>query len=95
MQHTLPFRKIPEKIIIRVVNFSVFWIKTNSVSFSVGGILSLTTIITGCTIDFEVHCNLDLGAYAQVRECTHQWNLGEARTLVAVCLVLYGKIQGG
>ena len=58
VQHTLPFSKIPEKIITRVVNFSMFWINNFPVSSDVGGNFIPTTIITCCTIDFVVNFKL-------------------------------------
>ena len=56
VRHTLPFRKIPEKVIIMMLNFSVFCIKNFPFSYCVGSNLSLRTIITGRTIDFAAHC---------------------------------------
>ena len=64
VQHTLPFKNIPEKMIISMVKFSVFWLNPPPVSSGVGGDLSTTTIITGCTINFEMHCKLEYGVYA-------------------------------
>ena len=58
MRHTLSFDKIPAKMVIMMVNCSVFWINSFPFSAGVGGNLIPTTIITGSTIDFVVHCKL-------------------------------------
>ena len=49
------------KIMIRIINSSVFWINNFPVSNDVGRELSPTTIITGCIIDFALNCKLDFG----------------------------------
>ena len=95
VQHTLPFRKIPVKTIIRMVNFSVFWLKHFPVSTGVGGNLSPITIATGRTIDFGVKCKLEFGAYSQVHNCIKPRNSGEARTLGADCLCPSGNMRVG
>ena len=93
VRHTLPFRKITENMVIRMVIFSVFWLNSFPVSASVSGNLRPTTIITGRMIYFSVHCNLEFGAYTQVHEYDRPRNSEEACTLEAVCLGPSDNIQ--
>jgi hypothetical protein len=51
------------------------------------------TIITGLTINFLVHCQLEFGSYVQTHEI-HD-NSMSPRTIGAICLGPKGNVQGG
>ena len=53
----------------------MFWLRDFLFSSGVGGYLSLTTIIRGCTIEFEVHYKLKFGVYAKLYEFNKTRNL--------------------
>ena len=70
-----PIQEFPAKNDHHVVNISVFWLRYFLFSSGVGRYLSLTTIIRGCTIEFEVHCKLKFGVYAKLYEFNKTQNL--------------------
>ena len=78
-----------------MINFSMFWLNNFSVSSGVRGNLSLTTIITGFTINFEVQCKIEFGVYTQVHEFTKPRNSRKACTLGVVGLGPSGNMKGG
>jgi hypothetical protein len=90
---TLPFKKIPLMMMVHVVYFSIFWIKSFPAKGGLSSHVSPRTIITGLTIDFNTHCRLEFGAYVQTHEA-HGNNMSP-RTIGAICLGPRGSIQGG
>ena len=55
--NTLPFTKLPVRIIVELVDFVVFWL--NALGDSVSGDLSLHTVMTGLTVTYKRHCCLE------------------------------------
>ena len=80
-------------MVIELVYSAIFWLNTFSPSVSVHGHLSLSTIITGCTIDFNKHCKIKFGSYVQTHEQTD--NNMQSRTVGAISLRPTGNDQGG
>jgi hypothetical protein len=91
--NTLPFTKIPQIMVAHMVYFSVFWLNSFSRKDGISSHVSPRTIITGLTINFLVHCQLEFGSYVQTHEI-HD-NSISPRTIGAICLGPKGNVQGG
>jgi hypothetical protein len=61
----LPFKKIPHMMVAHMVYFSILWINSFPAKGGLSSHVSPRTIITGLTIDFNIHCCLEFGAYVQ------------------------------
>ncbi len=66
--NTMLFRKIPTCRIVELVHLSVFWLNTFPASDKVSNTLSPRAIIIGSKVDFNNHCKIEFGAYAQTHE---------------------------
>ena len=66
--NTLPFKKMPSRMTIEMVYFSVFWLNSFPHQDSVSQQLSPRTIVTGLQLDYIKHCKLEFGTYTQVHE---------------------------
>jgi len=91
--NTLPFKRMPGRMVIEMVSSSVFWLNAFPANGGVSPTLSPRTLITGSTIDFNKHCKLEFGEYAQVHE-EHD-NSMVSRTTGAIALRPTGNAQGG
>jgi hypothetical protein len=76
-----------------MVSSTVFWLNAFPTKNGVSNTLSPRTIVTGATIDFNRHCQLKFGEYAQVDE-EHD-NSMASRTTGAIALRPTGNAQGG
>jgi hypothetical protein len=63
---TLPFNNLSQVIIVHLVIFSAMWLNFFPPSGGVSPTLSPQTIVTGLNVDFERHCRIPFGGYAQV-----------------------------
>jgi len=90
---TLPFEKYPNRLIVETVYNAIFWLNCFPHKNGIHPTLSPRTIITGSTIDYNKHCNLQFGTYAQVHEPHNNSLL--PRTTGAIALRPSGNIQGG
>ena len=61
---TMPFNKMPGRMIIELVCAAVFWLNCFYLSASICGNLSPRTIMTGQTIDFNRHVKHEFNAAA-------------------------------
>ena len=79
-------------MIIKLVALIRFWLNTLPPSPFVGGNLSPRQITKGLTFEYEKHCCLQFGEYAQVHEAhdnmIQEWATGE------LALRPTGKAQG-
>jgi hypothetical protein len=66
--NTLPFEKLPNRMIIKMVTSSVMWLNTLPPNDGISDNLSLRNIITGLQVDYTKHCRIEFGAYAQTHE---------------------------
>ena len=89
---TVPFKKMPGRMIINLVYASVFWLNCFYPSGSICGDLSPRTIITGQTIDFNRHVKHEFGAYVQTHEAND--NTMRERTVGAIALRPTSNEQG-
>jgi hypothetical protein len=91
--NTLPFRRLPKRIVIELIYYSNFWLNSFPALDGISKTLSPRTIVTGMQIDYEHHCQLEFGSYAQVHE-DHD-NSMATRTTGAIALRPTGNTQGG
>jgi hypothetical protein len=91
--NTLPFKRMPGKMIIEMVSHSVFWLNMFPPSDGISKTLSPRTLVVGLNVDYNKHCRLEFGEYAQVHE-EHD-NSMVTRTTGAIALRPTGNSQGG
>ena len=89
---TLPFNKLPGRMIVKIVALYIFWLNTLPPSHSVEGNLSPRQIFTCITIDYVKHFRLQFGDYARVHKA-HD-NTMKERTTGAILLRTTGNAQG-
>ena len=66
--NTLPFRKVPHRMLIEFVKGSVFWMNALPVKNGVSKTHSPRTIVTEQQVDFNQYCWIEPGAYVQTHE---------------------------
>jgi hypothetical protein len=91
--NTVPFKRIPSGMLIEMVQLSVFWLNMFPATDGVSDTLSPRGIIVGLKLDYNKHCQLEFGAYAQVHE-EHD-NSMTTQTTGAIALRPTGNPQGG
>ena len=89
---TLPFNKIPGRLVIEMAKASIFWLNGMPPNDSFGNGLSPRTIVTGQKLDYNRHCRFQFGEYAQTHE-QHD-NSMNPRTIGALALRPTGNAQG-
>jgi hypothetical protein len=89
----LPFNKIPAQMTVQMVYSSNFWLNVFPPGDGVSREHSPRELITGMEIDYNKHCQLEYGAYAQVHE-EHD-NSMSTRTTGAIAMRPTGNSQGG
>ena len=89
----LPFKKLPDRLVIEMVYASNFWLNCFPPENGISDTLSPRAIVTGSSITFHDHCQLEFGTYAQVHE-DHD-NTMATRTVGAIALRPTGNAQGG
>ena len=94
-RNSLPFKMIPKIMITEMIYNCVLWINTFPPKGGVSASISPHTLLTGVKFDYNCHCKLAFGAYAQVHEETFSTNSQQARTMGAICLGPSGNLQGG
>ena len=90
--NTLPFDWLPSRLLVEIVYACNFWLNCFPPTDGVSKTLSPQTIIVGTHRDFNKHCKLEFGAYAQTHE-DHD-NSMATRTTGALALRPTGNEQG-
>ena len=90
--NTLPFQKVPARLIVEMGKASVFWLNSVPQKNGLGSELSPRTIVTGQKLDFKRHCRFQFGQYVQTHE-EHN-NSMSPRTVGALALRPTGNAQG-
>ena len=90
--NTLPFQKVPARLIVEMGKASVFWLNSLPQKNGLGSELSPRTIVTGQKLDFKRHCRFQFGQYVQTHE-EHN-NSMSPRTVGALALRPTGNAQG-
>jgi hypothetical protein len=71
---TLPFKAIPERIVIELVYYASFGLSAFPPSKDVSDSYSPRTIMTCTSLEFSKYCKLPFGAYAEAYEEYPQTN---------------------
>ena len=90
---TLPFRKIPHHLIIEMLYAVNYWLNMFPCKDGVSQTMSPRTLLTGLTMNYNRHCQLEFGEYMQTHE-EHDNSLNP-RTIGALALHPTGNVQGG
>ena len=91
--NTLPFTRLPGRLIIEMVYASVFWLNLFPPADGVSATLSPRSLVTGFQLDYNKLCRLEFGTYVQTHE-EHD-NSMATRTMGAIALRPPGNTQGG
>jgi hypothetical protein len=92
MYNSVPFRRMPSRMVAEMVHASVFWLNMFPPNDGVSSKISPREILTGLKLDYNKHCKLEFGAYVQVHE-DHD-NTMQTRTTGAIALRPTGNAQG-
>ena len=90
--NTLPFHKIPARLVVEMAKTAVFWLNAFPAAGGASHCLSPCTIITGQQVDYKQHCRFQFGEYAQTHE-EHN-NSMNPRTGGTIALRPVGNGQG-
>ena len=90
--NTLPFQKIPARLVIEMAKTAVFWLNAFPAAGGALRELSPRTVVTGQQVDYKRHCRFQFGEYAQTHE-EHN-NSMNPRTVGAIALRPVGNGQG-
>ena len=93
---TLPFKSLPEIVLVHAVLFSILWLNFFPPQGGIHKTLSPEAIVKGRKVDAKLHCKMPFGAYAQVFGVTEQEtnNALVSRTVGGVSLGPTGNAQG-
>jgi hypothetical protein len=59
--NTLPFKKMPSRVVIEMIYASTFWLNTFPPEDGISDTISPRAIVTGMQIDYTKHCSLEFG----------------------------------
>ena len=90
--NTMPFHKVPARLVIEMAKTAVFWLNAFLVLGGASGNLSPCTILMGQKVDYKRHCRFQSGEYTQTHE-EHN-NSMNPRTVGALALRPVGNDQG-
>eukprot|EP00957_Ditylum_brightwellii_P083978 6383087-Ditylum_brightwellii.AAC.1 len=90
---TLPYKRMPGRIVIELVHCAIFWLNTFPSSPAVCAPLSPQGLITGTHIDYNCHVRIEFGEYVHTHK-RHSNNL-EPQTVGAIALRPTGNELGG
>ena len=86
---------MPKTLVVELVKFAVFWLNAIPANGGVSITVSPRTLMTGLTVDYNTHCHIHFGAYAQTHEENFRANSLQARTLGTNTLGPVNNIQVG
>ena len=90
----LPFVRMPRHMTIELAKFVVLMLNAFPPSSGLSKTYSPRTIMTGKPLDYEKHCRLPFGAYAQTHEDRNITNNMITRTEGGICLGPTGNLEG-
>ena len=90
---TLPFRKIPRRLIIEMLYAANYWLNMFLRKGGISQTMSPHTLLTGLTMNYNRHCRLECGEYVQTHE-EHDNSLNP-HSIGALALRPTGNVQGG
>ena len=91
--NSVPFKKMPSPMIVEMMTSATFWLNMFPPTDRISKVISHRGIIHSLTVDYNKHCQLGFGSYAQVNE-EHD-NSMQTRTTGAISLRPTGNEQGG
>jgi hypothetical protein len=94
IRSTLTFKRMPDRMIVELINFVVLWLNAFTLSSGISKTYSPRTITTGTTLDYNKHCKLPFGAYVETHEMNTPTNTMKERTRAAICLGPTANFQG-
>jgi hypothetical protein len=68
--NTLPFKALPERLIIELVYYATFWLNSFPPCDGISQKDSPRAIVTGMRINYTKHCQIKFGSYVQTHEGT-------------------------
>ena len=81
-------------LIIELIYSSILWINAFPPKCGLSSTLSPRNILTGIQFDYNKHCKLQFGSYAQAHHENSPTNTQSARTVGAICLGPTRNIEG-
>jgi hypothetical protein len=66
--NALPFRSIPERLMIELLYYATFWLNSFPPNDGISKKDSPRVIVTGMRIDYNKHCQIEFGSYVQTHE---------------------------
>ena len=90
----LPYKILPNIITKELVKFSNMWINAFSHKDSISSSIGQFTLLTGKPYDYNLHCKILFGSYAQVNAFTKSTNTDQPRIVGDICLGSTGNTQG-
>ena len=90
---TLPFKKVHVRIIIKLVDASVFWFHDLPHHYGISTTMSPRDIITGITLDYNCYCKHQYGDYVQTHD-QHNSTMSP-HTIGAIAMRPTGNEKGG
>ena len=88
----LPFKMMPQLMLIKMVYNVVKWINVFPLKGGVSKFLSPWTILTGTQLNYVMDCHLPFSSYVQVHEEPNPTNGQESRMVKAICIGPSGNI---
>ena len=92
---TLPFTIVPGRMVIELDKYVVLWVNAFPPKSGISKTYSPRTIMTGTTLDYKKHFQLEFGAYADTHDDKEKTNNMVERTGGAICLGPSTNFQGG
>jgi hypothetical protein len=91
---TMPFRRLPNMILIHLLYFLTMWINNFPSKTGISSIYSPRELLNRSRLSASKHCRADFGAYCEVHEEPSPSNTMASRTQPAICLGPTGNAQG-
>ncbi len=96
LRSRLLYNKLPKRVVIAIVKHVGRWLNVFCPKNGISNNISPRTLITGVKLDYNKHCRIEVGAYAQVHEEPDPSNdTGKYRTTGAIALEHNDNMQGG
>ena len=91
--NTLPYTRLPSRMISQMASYAVIWLNGLPVSRGVSSTPSHRTIVPGKILDFNKHFKIEFSTYAKTHKYTTPTNSMQSRTDPCICIGKTGNIQ--
>jgi len=92
--NTLPYKKIPQIILIELIYHVVLWLNAFPAKSGVSETLSPREIVLRHCLDFKKHCRAPFGSYCEAHDEPTPTNNMSSRATLAIVLGPTGILQG-